>query len=336
WDGKNEGREDWLTQSSFPEFETGLAEVLHAERALIQEKNSLENLRQRVESAREQLRDCQKRVIDLRDEYNQVHEKLGLAKSSLDAIDYRSGWEELVAAEIDKKIAVIASEEWSGQVDNETTRLQERYDGKHPGKIVNDELRELAARLGADGTGKCFAKKLVWPKYLKLTEQFCKAAENDALTKCNQLLTELNRPTLRPALDPSADDVPDFPDSAFKSGQLLEHHAWSLKWLSKNHDGSTIKVHIEKIAKGWKHQIELRRDAWAKGFIVEHFSTYCEKRRQHFRGHVERLLAGFELESRPKNQAANVSEKIIEQMKEGLGGLELPIANSSASMPSMR
>jgi DNA-binding transcriptional regulator YbjK len=86
------------------------------------------------------------------------------------------------------------------------------------------------------------------------------------------------------------------------------------------------------VAKNWRQQIEARKNAWAGELLAEHFSTYCEKRRQHFRSHIERLLADLEMESRPKNKAADVTERIVGQMKEALLGLDLPLANAVASL----
>ena len=66
--------------------------------------------------------------------------------------------------------------------------------------------------------------------------------------------------------------------------------------------------------------------------LTDHFSTYCEKRRNHFRAHLQRLLADFETQARSKEEAATAAENFIQQMNEALGNLGLPLANATASM----
>jgi len=139
-------------------------------------------------------------------------------------------------------------------------------------------------------------------------------------------------PTLRAALAASVDDTPAIGDTAFRYDKLKERPGWNLGLWHTEYDGPTLLAHIEGVAKSWRHQIEARKDAWARALTADHFSSYCEKRRGHYRSHIERLLADFELESRAKNKAANITELIAGQMKESLRGLELALANAIASV----
>ena len=66
--------------------------------------------------------------------------------------------------------------------------------------------------------------------------------------------------------------------------------------------------------------------------LTNHFSTYCEKRRKHFQGHVQRLLADFEAGVRAKEEAVTATENIVNQMIEGLRNFELPLSNANASL----
>ena len=63
-----------------------------------------------------------------------------------------------------------------------------------------------------------------------------------------------------------------------------------------------------------------------------HFTTYCEKRRKHFRAHLQRLMAEFDAAAKPKEAAATATENLIHQMTDALRNLELPLANAIASM----
>jgi len=128
--------------------------------------------------------------------------------------------------------------------------------------------------LGAEGANKYFAKPLLRPQYLKVAEQFCKAAENDALAKCNQLLADLALPALRAPLAPSGDDVPVIGDNAFKCDRLKERPAWNLGLWHTEYEGPTLLAHIEAVAKSWRHQIEARKDAWVRGLTNSQVSKF--------------------------------------------------------------
>jgi hypothetical protein len=331
WDGKSEKQKVWLEESAFPGFEEGLSEVLNAERASIQEKNCLRNLRQQVEAAAMKLRESEEHLAELQSNYSKLREKLGLAKAALDAVDYRNGWESSVEGAI-SQMAESAAQAWLDRLDNEIGKFRERHNRKKYGKDLNAELEVVASNLAADGANKYFTKTVLLPQYLKTVEQFCKAAENDAIAKCVQLLTDLTFPVLPAPLAPSAKDVPVIGDDAFKCDKLTERPAWNLGLWHTEYDGPVLLAHIEAVGKDWRQQIQARKDGWAGNILSEHFSTFCEKRRQHFRSHIERLLADFERESQSKNAAADLTNGIVGQMKESLRHLELPLANAIASI----
>jgi Dynamin family len=328
WDAKQQGEQDWLFESSFSEFETGLAEVLHADRAMIQERNSIQNLRQRLEAAREEIHKTEQHVLEVRNQCQQVREKLGRAKAGLQAVNYRNGWESSITGAV-SQLAENAASAWVDGLNTKKSHLQERHDRKGTGKKINEDVELTALKLAAEGGEKHFSKSLLLPHYAKDAEQFCKAAENDAVAQCNRLLAELSLPELRASGEPSAEDIPRVSDNAFMADKLKETrwHFWQ-----KEYDGNTLKMHIEGLAKQWRHEIGARKEAWMRELITNHFSAYCEKRRQHLVAQVERALNDFETASRPKNQAADVTEQILGTMKETLAGLELPLANAVASV----
>jgi hypothetical protein len=115
------------------------------------------------------------------------------------------------------------------------------------------------------------------------------------------------------------------------SEDKLKETPWIPLW-NTDHDGHTILNHLEQVSKGWRQQIHARKDSWATHLLNDHFSTYCEKRRKHFRSHIERLLTDFEADAKPKEKAATETENLIGQMNEALRNLELPLANANDSM----
>src|SRR5437870_9573561 len=100
WDGKVEGRNDWLVESASPNFEADLTQVLHAERAVIQERNCLEYLSQRLEKSKHQLSEVAQGIDEVRRSNKQVRDKLVAALESVDAVNYRADWENAIRGEI--------------------------------------------------------------------------------------------------------------------------------------------------------------------------------------------------------------------------------------------
>ena len=330
WDGKNEAQDEWLAKSEFPSFEANLASVLHGERAMIQEKNCLKNLHQRIDQSTEALKQCETSLKEIRINHDRVREKLRAAQGLLDSVQYRTAWESAVRGEV-STIAEKAAEPWLESLRNETVRLKERHNRTRTGKKVNDDLAVLAVKLAEDGSTKYFAKSLLLPDYVRIVNQFGKAADSDAVNDCNRILTSLDFAELLPALSPSTDDLPSLMDDAFQEDKLQESPRW-WPWWKKEYDGGPIQSHLEAMAKQWTQQIHARKASWVNTLLSEHFSTYCEKRRKHFRAHVDRLLADFESRARGKEEAATATETILSRMIGGLRDFELPLANAIASM----
>ena len=330
WDGKSQGQDVWLAKSLFPTFEEQFAAELHAQRFSIQEGNCLRNLRQRIDCAMEQLGQIKKQLRELRTKHEQMRKELRSAQRSLDEVDYRGDWQSAVAGTLSTR-AETASKLWLDTLDNELAALKERHNCTRTGTRVNTELAEVATTLAADGNSKHFTKSLLLPDYVKVADQFCKAAENDAISSCNQLLASLTLEHLPVALAPSADDLPALVDAPFTHDRLKEHPIWN-RWWDTKHDGAINRAHIEAAVKGWRQQIERQKKGWINTLLTNHFSTYCEKRRKHFQGHVQRLLADFEAGVRAKEEAVTATENIVNQMIEGLRNFELPLSNANASL----
>ena len=330
WDAKSEDQSEWLARSEFPKFESDLTDVLHAERALIQERNCLEYLNQRFAEAKKQLDSGVKRIAELRNKHQEVRNKLGTTQALLDAVNYRSDWENAVRGEI-CTITEAVAKPWLDSLENEVAKLRERHNRKRTGKEVNAELANVAVRVAAEGDNKHFAKPLLLPQYVKLANQYCKSAENDAITRCNQVLGELELLELPAPVPPTVEDLPTLPQDSFKEDKLKETPGWN-PWWNTEHEGHTLVAHIESVAKDWRQQVQKRKEGWVNQVLTDHFSTYCEKRRKYFQAHLQRLMSDYDATAKPKEEAATATENLIGQMNEALRNLELPLANAIASM----
>lgn len=336
WDGKNEKNKKWLDDSKFLEFEKALSDVLHAERALIQERNCIENLDQRISEAKMQLQEAHKKTEALRKTNDQYREKLGVAQSILHEVNYSGRWESPVRGQI-CKMADTAVKPWIDSLANEVAKLRERFNRHRTGKEVNDELAIVAARLGAEGNSKHFEKSHLLPQYVEWANQFCEAEDSKAKEKCNKAFKELGLPELPAPLSPTTEDLPSLSQDNLTQHNLQEKRRFLgiqgiNSWIAKDFDGGTILAHIEGVAQVWRQQIEVRKDGWVNQLLTDHFLNYCEKRRKHFVAHIQRLLDEFEASAKPKEQAANDTEEMIKKMNEGLSHLDIPLENAVASM----
>lgn len=331
WDAKSEEQGEWLARSEFPKFESDLTDVLHAERALIQERNCLEYLNQRFSEAKKQLDLAGKRIAELRNKHQEVRNKLSAAQVLLDAVNYRSDWENAVRGQI-CTIAEAVAKPWLDSLENEVAKLRERHNRKRTGKEVNAELANVAVRVAAEGDNKHFAKPLLLPQYVKLANQYCKSAENDAVARCNQILVEQKQPEMPPPQPPTSEDLPSMNGEPFAPNGKLGQKDWLHWWDGAEHDGHKIIAHLEQEAQGWREQIKTRKDGWVNQALTDHFATYCEKRRKYFRAHLQRLMADCDATAKPKEEAATATENLIGQMNEAFRKLDLPLANAIASM----
>lgn len=329
WDAKSEDQSEWLVRSEFPKFESDLTAVLHAERALIQERNCLEYLSQRFGEAKKQLDLVANRIVELRNKHQEVRNKLQTAQALLDAMNYRSDWESAVKGEV-STIAEAAARPWLDSLENAVNKLRERHNKEGTGKEVNAELANVSSRLAAEGDNRHFAKTLLLPKYIEKANQFCESAEK-AVNGCNQILRELKLLELPTSVPPTTEDLPPLSQDSFTTDKLKETPGWN-PWWNTDHDGNTLGAHIESVAKSWRQQIHARKEGWVNQVLTDHFSTYCEKRRKHFRAHLQRLMADCDVTAKPKEEAATATENLIGQMNEVLRNLELPLANAVASM----
>lgn len=335
WDGTSEACAEWLSRSGFPKFEQELAEVLHAERGLIQERNSGINLRQRIAKAKETLTRIAQQITEVRTNHERVRGALNRAMSFLDAVNYQSDWESAVGGEI-RDMAAESRELWSKSLENECDKLSVYHDQTRTGKEVNDALGLVATKLAAEGASKHFTRSLILSRYIRLANQFCKSAENDSASRCNELLNELKLARLPEAIPPTIDNLPSMKHDAFPKGDLQEKRRLLYmnlnSWIDKAYNGATNKAHIEKVRAQWKQQIETRSDVWATELLNNHFSTYCEKRRAHFQAHIQRLSTDFEANSKPELEAVAATESLIQKTNAALATLQIPLDNAVASM----
>ena len=310
-----------------------MAQVLHAERASIQERNSLENLRQKINQAKEHLKESKQKVKTIRDTHQRFRFKLQSAKELLDAVDYRTDWEDAVRGDL-SKMAETSAQHWIETLDMEVTNLLQRNNRKRTGKEVNAELKRVACKLAGEGSAKHFAKSLLLPHYQRSANQYCKSAENDALNRCNQEITEVQLSVLPTPISPSPGELPSLPEDDFSISGIQEKKSvlGIDTWIDKQHDGDVILAHINHVAKIWKQEIDARKDAWTKGLLNNHFSTYCEKRRRQYHSHLAQLTADFELRAKPEEEAATATEISHNQIANSISQLEICLAKAMVSI----
>lgn len=279
WDAKSESQNDWLAESNFLQFESDLTEVLHSERAWIQERNCLELLKKVLSDSLPMLNNTSLKIDQIRKINREFREKICSAQGFLDSINYRSDYESIVRGEI-ATIAEDVAKPWFESLDASILKLREQLNRRKTGKEVNEQIRLVACRLGSEGDAKHFIKPPLLPRYIKISNQFCKLAEIEAINHCNQLLITMNLSSLPIPLLPSVEVLPSVGNIDFTTevDNLRESPKWNPYW-SKEYEGTAILVHIEEVAKNWRRQINERKDRWINDTVLDFFAVYCEKRR---------------------------------------------------------
>jgi len=330
WDGRHENNKEWLERSDFSNFESGLAQVLHSERALIQERNHMENFRQQISKANNKLLKIAQYIEKFRNDHNKRREKLSEALKLFDVVDYRSDWESAVKGEI-ATIVEDAKKPWLENLSIETEKLKNKYNRKTPGKEINSEIKNIATRLAVNGANKYFMKTLRLPQYVKLANKYCLPAEQNAINSCRQLLEELNLQGLPAAVSPSADDLPSILHEPFSQSNLKER-PWYLVGEQVYDGGETRSWIDEYVSNEWIKQIEERVDLWKDQLLTDHFATYCEVRRKHYYTHIQRHISDFEAKASPIENAIDKANIIIKEMKDSLLNVEASLANAIGSI----
>ncbi len=338
WDGKTEPGTDWLEHSAFPKFEEELSQVLHAERGLIQEGNSITNLRQWLDKSKTGIKHIDQLVSQVRTHNQKMQETFNLAQSLIAAVNYRSDWEEDIQGAI-STMATTMAKPWLDSLGDEIDELRIHHNRERTGKEVNDALKLVAGKVGAGGDSKYFAKSQLLPLYLKWANKYCQSAENDAVNACNKLLNGHNMGELPDALQPSVENLPSMLQDPFTTDPLQEKKKiFNLginSWVDKKYDGTTIHAHIQDIANSWESQIRARTKIWGSQLRNEHYSTYCESRRKRFLAHLQKLKKDFEMNSQRDQEAATAAEILLRQTNEALFKLEIPLTNAVYSMKRM-
>jgi len=330
WDGRHENNEEWLKRSDFSNFESGLAQVLHSERALIQERNHMENFRQQISRANNKLSRIAQNNKQVRNKNNETREKLHEALKLFDAVDYLSDWESAIKGEI-STIVEDAKKPWLDNLSTDTEKLKNMFNRKTSGKEINSEIKNIAYRLAMNGANKYFVKTLRLPQYVKLANKYCLPAEQNAINSCSKLLEELKLQGLPTAISPTADDLPSILQEPFTQSELDERF-WYWLW-KKVYDGGETRGWIDEyVSNAWIKQMEERIDLWKDQLLTDHFATYCEKRRKHYYTHMQRLISDFEAATRPKENAIDKANIVFKEMKDSLINIETPLANAIESI----
>src|SRR5207253_2868204 len=112
-------------------------------------------------------------------------------------------------------IAETTAQPWLDSLDIEVAKLRDRLNREKAGKEVNGEVASVASKLAAEGDARYFAKPPLLPQYVKLANQYCKSAENEAVAACKQFLDSLNLAVLPGPLIPTVEDLPVISQECF-------------------------------------------------------------------------------------------------------------------------
>jgi len=328
WDAKIEKKSEWLARSEFPKVESELTDVLRAKRALIQEQTCLEYLRKKADEAKHQLGQMAQGVEENRQRNTQVRVAFVTAQRLLSAVNYRTELWEVAAKGKISKVADETANNWLANLDIELDSLKKRHDCTRTGEEVNRDITALGNKLAAAGKEKHFAKSFVLSQYFSFAKESCESVEP---RNYHEAMVGVGLKELLSPLEPTAEDIPDSPEAHFQDQNPLQERVLGCLW-KKKHDGGPIGVHIEILRKEWRDEVQEKTKVWKAKFLNEHFVGYCEKRRKQYRLHLEEQLANFEAKTKPNEEAANATEKLIQEMNLALGQLQLPLANAIASM----
>ncbi len=332
WDAKSECRDDWLQESKFTQFESGLTEELHAERAWIQERNCLEYLNQVISKAKPMLNQISQEIDKLRNDNKIVRETLIRAQGFLDKINYRNEYESMFRGEI-ATIAEDAARPWLESLETSISKLKEQFNREKAGKYVNEQVRLMELNIGSEGDSKYFIRPLLLPRFIELSNKYGKLVEVDAIANCNQLLDSLKLSHLPTPLQPTVENLPTVSNGKFTTEEIKLRESPKLNpfWTS-DYNGATNIGHMEEVAKSLRQQIHDRKVLWKNEVVEDYFTVYCEKRRSHFQTHLQKHLANFDNQAIQKEEAASITDELVMKITGAFGQIQLPLANAITSM----
>ena len=343
WDGKHlkdEAANEWLIESEFPDFEKKLVKVLEDQRPFIQERNHLENLRQRINEAKKQLDSISSEIKLFHEENKKKRDNLDEARRKIDEVDYRNY---SIGQDIQKAISNIAMvtkkaednvatyyEPWVRELKEKINELKIRFEGKIKGKDVNGKIKYEAERLGKSGNENHYAMSSILPKYERLAEAYCDKAEKEAMKYCNELLGDQKLSDMPTAISPTAEDLPNVLDTPLNVEGIGVPEKQFFIFTKKN-EGTVNWQCIDHAFKIWEMEIQKRVDLWVEGLQRKHFESYCKKRQSHFREHLIGLRDSFDAKVKQKEEEARAAELIIYQMRKSMIDLESPLENAIKS-----
>lgn len=332
WDGKYEKNENWLKETEFEEFETELVKTLQSGRGKIQEQNYLRNLFNRINNTKDKLNGIYGNIENFHKQNGDIRSKLNEAKTKIGLLNYVNENHKTNVKNGISTFAETKRDAWVSEVDNEIKHLITRHNCEKTGKEINDSIKNVAATLGRVGRDKYFIKTIILPEYAQLASNSCEYDESKTIDICNKLLEEVKREKLPDKHFPAIEDLPEFISDAFKEENLKEKKILQIIWDKKYNGDESGGYLVKHVSERWKQQIDDRKEQWVKKLCDDHFSSYCEKRRKYFLAHIERLIENFEIEVKPKEEAAKASKIIIDEMRKSIRELEVPLENANQSI----
>jgi Dynamin family len=318
WDGKRENNAEWLKRSKFEEFESELAQVLSAERAQIQEHNTLRYLKKQIHNANDVVDEIGKEIADARSRHTTRKQELELLRHQVEAIAYRSDWEDTMTDEIGS-LKDIVHQPWRDDLKRRFDRLRDELGRNLAGDIINQKVTEVAAEIARHSH---YDKQRALPELIKKTDKYTKSAEASLLGA---------QPNATPAPVPAPpltrDQLPDLHlvNLMDEDCRIQEKH-WLV--LKKKHNGGETKDHLNLVECRWLEAVNNAIETWAKDTVRNYFDSYCESRRRHYLQHFDTARSALDEQFKPTEASFAATESFAERVRHADGDLRTPLTNA--------
>src|SRR5882672_5265366 len=136
-----------MSESNFGEFEDDILHLLHAQQAIIQERNSIKGFVKALESCRHSLTEVGKKISSFEQEYQAFLGDLENCQAQVAQSDYRSQGEAGLQAEL-KQIGATARDACYTILEAGAGTLKQRLNQKMTGEKLNTAIKRFAGDIG--------------------------------------------------------------------------------------------------------------------------------------------------------------------------------------------
>ena len=308
WDGKKEGRPDWLRETGFAEFEAELGKVLRDERVQIQERNSLRYLEKQLAGAEGRIRELATEIANARRSFAEQRGQWAEVEKCIRTVDYRSAWAIPVQNAL-RQLGDRIHQPWRDELARRFGRLREDLDRYVTGEKVNREVASVASELARAAH---FDKARALPDCEKIAGQYAEAAEMRLFA--GELPAGTN---LKKAPAPTLDHIPDLVAPSFEAERMAEKKIeWGIiKWLDKKHEGGDVKDHLQRTERRWKERLDAAIECWIEDAVRVYFDDYCEVRRASYLAQCKTAQDECEARIEPQEEAFRKTEAFAARWK---------------------